>query len=188
MLNNYNEILYYNQQMQTDRMILRKFAAEDAADLLECFNNENAVKYLYREPFASIEEARAEIFNKYWAKYNSVFWAAQLKDGGVIGSFDLQLDFENNCARFGMALNPKYWGQGYASEGLRRLMVLCFEQLDVNRLDGLHFGGNIASGRVMEKNGMRCEGTAKEASMVKGQLMDDVRYAILKTEYFANKS
>ena len=58
-----------------------------------------------------------------------------------------------------------------------------FEDLELIRIYARHFGGNIASGRVMEKARMKKERILRQCVMKNGVMMDMVEYAILKSEY-----
>jgi RimJ/RimL family protein N-acetyltransferase len=48
-----------------------------------------------------------------------------------------------------------YWGRGYATAAAQSIIVLAFEFLDLEELTASHLARNPASGRVMEKCGMR---------------------------------
>lgn len=58
---------------------------------------------------------------------------------------------------FGYALLPEFWGQGYATEALSALLKIGFERLGADRIFGECDPKNPASGRVMEKAGLRLE-------------------------------
>jgi RimJ/RimL family protein N-acetyltransferase len=51
------------------------------------------------------------------------------------------------------------WGRGYASEALREVLRIGHEELGLERIVALAWPGNDASRRVMERAGMRPEGT-----------------------------
>jgi len=185
MVKNYNEILYNNQRIETSRMVLRKFTPDDAVDMLEYASDAKAIKYQGWDGCSTLEEAKLEIVNNYWAKSHANFWAVELKDTGkMIGSFDLQIFYTQDRAGFGVMLNRKYWGKGYGTEGLAVLMKLCFEKLNVNRMSAGHFAGNEASGRVMEKCGMKLEGITADGAIIKGAFLDVFIYGITRKMYY----
>jgi len=76
----------------------------------------------------------------------------------VIGGISLGVvDHERGEGAFSYLFNRTFWGQGYATEALKAMVRFGFEQLTLNRLaDGCDVR-NIASARVMEKCGFRCE-------------------------------
>ena len=89
-------------------------------------------------------------------------------------------------AEVGWAFDPRHQGQGYATEAVRELLRLCFEELGVRRVVALAFADNAPSLRVMEKVGMR-----REALLVKESLhrelgwLDGVSYALLAEEWLS---
>jgi len=56
---------------------------------------------------------------------------------------------------FGYWIGRAYWNRGYATAAAQAIIVLAFEFLDIEELTASHLARNAASGRVMEKCGMR---------------------------------
>ena len=64
------------------------------------------------------------------------------------------------------------------------LLRLAFEELGVRRVEADCFAENLASRRVMEKIGMRHEGTFREESLHRsGRWLDGMSYALLASEF-----
>jgi ribosomal-protein-alanine N-acetyltransferase len=165
--------------METARLILRKFKIEDAADILEYASCAETVKDLEWEGVSALEEARTAIFDYYWSRPG--IWAIEHKDNGkMIGCIDVRLKHEHDKASFGYVLNKKFWGNGYMTEALKAVLKLCFEKLEINRVESRHFAGNEASGRVMEKAGMVREGYAFKCEKIKGVFRDVAFYGIVR--------
>jgi len=184
MVKNYNEVLYQNETIKTERLVLRKFRIEDAADILEYASDTQTIEYLIWDGLNSIDAAHAAIYDYYWARPG--IWAIELSEiGKVIGCLDIRLEHNDDKVKFGYVLNRSHWGHGYMTEALRAVMAMCFEQLGVNRLEANHFAGNEGSGRVMEKCGMRREGLLVQGEKVKGVFRDCVLYGITQEQYFA---
>lgn len=55
-----------------------------------------------------------------------------------------------------------------------------FVEMKLNRVEATHYVGNEGSGRVMQKCGMKYEGTGMSEVKIKGVYRDVVHYAILK--------
>jgi RimJ/RimL family protein N-acetyltransferase len=53
----------------------------------------------------------------------------------------------------GFWLGEPYWGRGLMSEAVAALVRFSFERLRAPQLEAHHLADNIASGRVLEKNG-----------------------------------
>ena len=186
MVNNYNEVLHNNATIETQRLILRKFEGGDAEDVLQWASDEQVLEYLIWEGAFTLEQARAGIYDYHLSRPG--IWAIQLKEGGkCIGCIDLRLIPEHEKTEFGYALNRLYWDKGYATEALSAVLRLCFEKLELNRVEAGHFAGNEASGRVMEKAGMKKEGCFAKSQKIKGVFRDLVYYGITKDDYFSSR-
>jgi RimJ/RimL family protein N-acetyltransferase len=116
-------------------------------------------------------------------------------DGEVVG--DLMLTVEDGWAQaevaeqargvqaeLGWVLHPDHAGRGYASEAVRELIRLCFEELGLRRVTANCFADNDASWRLMERVGMRREiYTVRESLHRSGQWLDGMGYALLAEEW-----
>jgi ribosomal-protein-alanine N-acetyltransferase len=65
------------------------------------------------------------------------------------------------------------------TEALNAVIDFFFEQVGVNRVEACHDPQNPNSGKVMEKCGMRYEGTQRQASFNNQGICDLSWYAIL---------
>lgn len=83
----------------------------------------------------------------------------------------------------GYFLREAFWGRGYATEALAALIRFAFEQDGVYRLNCGCVTENIASERVMQKNGLTKEGEFKDCQWHDGRLKDRVAYRILRPEW-----
>jgi RimJ/RimL family protein N-acetyltransferase len=117
------------------------------------------------------------------------------RDGVIIG--DLMLAIEDAWsqievteqakavqAEIGWCLDEVSTGYGYATEAVRELIRICFEELELRRLTANCFADNTASWRLMERVGMR-----RELHEVRGSLhraegwVDSLGYALLAEEW-----
>ena len=111
-------------------------------------------------------------------------WAVTLRDSGkVIGTIGFMWYSEaNSAADLGYSLSKSFWNLGYATEALRAVIRSVFAVLHVNRLEAQHDLRNPASGRVMEKSGMRKEGILRQRIRNKGEYVDLALFAILRSD------
>jgi len=87
-------------------------------------------------------------------------------------------------AELGWALHPDHAGQGYATEAVRELIRICFEDLGLRRVTAGCFADNEASWRLMERVGMRREQYAVAESLHRsGAWLDGLGYALLADEW-----
>jgi RimJ/RimL family protein N-acetyltransferase len=120
-------------------------------------------------------------------------------DGMVVG--DLMLRVEDGWAQaevaeqargvqaeLGWALDPAYRGRGLASEAVRELFRISFEELGLRRVIAQCFADNTASWRLMERLGMRREvHTVAESLHRSGAWLDGLGYALLAEEWRAGR-
>lgn len=116
-------------------------------------------------------------------------------DGEIIG--DLMLKIEDGWAQaevaeqarraqaeLGWVLHPDHAGHGYATEAVRELVRLCFQELGLRRVTAYCFADNVASKALMERIGMRCEGRTTADSLHRsGKWLDGLSYALLADEF-----
>lgn len=87
-------------------------------------------------------------------------------------------------AEIGWCLDPAEGGRGYATEAVRELIRISFEELGLRRLIANAFAANEPSWRLMERVGMRREVyTVKESLHRSGEWMDGISYALLAEEW-----
>ena len=76
-----------------------------------------------------------------------------------------------------------YWNNGYATEAARRIVEFGFNGLELNRIGAKTLKRNTTSGRVLQKLGMKHEGTIRQGKMKWGKFEDLELYGILKSEW-----
>ena len=93
-----------------------------------------------------------------------------------------KLDRLNSCGHIGYVLAEDYWGQGLITEAIKRIIQFGFENIQLNRIEAVHFMENEASGGAMAKSGMLYEGTIRNGIFAKGKFWDVKQYAIIKDD------
>ena len=76
-----------------------------------------------------------------------------------------------------------YWNNGYCTEAARAVVDFAFTDLGLHRIFAHHLVRNPASGRVMQKIGMRFEGIHRDAIKKWDKYEDIAAYAILADEW-----
>ncbi|MCL1913714.1 MAG: GNAT family N-acetyltransferase [Eubacteriaceae bacterium] len=182
MVKNYLEILFDNETLGTKRLILRKATKGDAHDMLEYASDEETVRYLDWAGAKTIDEALEGIITFHWSQPG--IWAIELRENSkCIGAISINVEPDHDKCSFGYVLNRNYWNKGYMTEALGAVLSLCFEKLELNRVEAIHYVGNEASGKVMEKNHMAFEGISIHGVKIKGVFRDVVRYGIIKEHW-----
>ena len=143
--------------METERLILRKYKAEDLNDYFEYVSNPEVVKYEPYEPM-TLEKAKSDL--EYRIGCNE-FVAVELKDNHkLIGNVYLgKRDF--NSLEIGYVFNNAYWHKGYASEACKALIKDASER-GVHRIFAESDPQNPNSWRLLEALGFEREAHLKE--------------------------
>jgi [ribosomal protein S5]-alanine N-acetyltransferase len=115
--------------------------------------------------------------------------AVTLKEtGGLAGCVSItDIDKSNRSGELGYWIGKDFWGQGYCTEASSALIKYGFEVMRLNRIHSKHFARNPASGKVMQKLGMKREGYLRQAFTKWGRYEDDVLYAILREDWLKQK-
>ena len=106
---------------------------------------------------------------------------------GLVGAVGLEIDAANRQAELGYWIGKPYWGRGLATEAASAVLRYAFEQVGLNRVHAGHFAHNPASGRVLEKIGMRPEGCRRQHVLKWGSYVDLIVFGILREEYEAER-
>ena len=174
--------------LETARLILRRFSPEDAGYMYQNWAADPEVtKFLTWPCHASPEATRAllENWERQYENGSYFSWAIESKDvHQPIGSIAvMKLDEQIDSAEIGYCLSRKYWGQGIMPEALIAVMHYLFEEVGLNRISAVHDVKNPKSGRVMEKAGLKYEGTLRQASKNNQGICDIVLRAALRNEW-----
>jgi len=109
--------------------------------------------------------------------------AITLAEGGeVIGACDLTLT-SPEVAEIGYLLARPHWGNGYATEVAGKLVRVAFEDLGVARVDSTVDPGNEKSMQVLEKAGLRWQGTQRRHARVQGKWWDAHLYGVTREDW-----
>ena len=169
--------------LETERLLLRPIRRSDARDLYAYARDPEVSRHVLWTPHASIADSRAfirDIRRQYRKGFPSSFaieLKAERKMIGTIGYMWINPEFRS--CEIGYSLARPYWNQGIMTEALKELIRYTFESMRINRIEAMHEVDNPASGRVMEKAGMLCEGTLRQRVRNKGHYSDVQLYSIL---------
>ena len=104
------------------------------------------------------------------------------RESEVIGDLAVNVMADGCVAELGFTLAPPHHGKGYASEAAGAVVDALFAHTNVHRIVGSIDPANVASMRVLEHVGFRYEGTARRADLVRGEWVDDMRFALLRDD------
>ena len=114
-------------------------------------------------------------------------WAIT-RDGALVGGINIRLDPAHRTGELGYSVAREAWGQGIATEALRAVLDAAFVTLPwLDRVRAMADLRNLASQRVMEKNGMQREGVLRRNRVVRGEAVDEAWYGLLREEWQARR-
>ncbi|MBQ1361493.1 MAG: GNAT family N-acetyltransferase [Oscillospiraceae bacterium] len=179
------------QTLETKRLILRRFTVRDADAMYTNWASDPEVtRYLTWPAHAGVETSRAVLadWTAAYAQESCYQWAIVLKDRadepvGSIGAVDVSDDIA--AVQIGYCLGRRWWHQGIMSEALLAVMDFFFDAVGCNRVACRHDPRNPHSGMVMQKCGMKYEGTQRSADRNNQGICDTSWYALLKDERYA---
>jgi RimJ/RimL family protein N-acetyltransferase len=175
-------------RLLTPRLLLRPFEISDAptierlAGSREVANTTLTIPHPY--PAGGGGEWIATHASK-WERRESFALAITPRSapGELLGTISLTMSMKHLHGEIGYWIALEQWGQGYATEAARAVIGYAFDALGLHRIEAQHFARNRASGRVMQKLGMRREGTHRDAYIRWGKFEDAVVYAVLESEW-----
>ena len=173
--------------LETEDLVLRKPLRRDAKDIFRYASDEQVARYVLWEPHRSLAETRGfirELRSRIRAGCPSS-WAVVLRETGtVIGTIGfVWYSAENHSAELGYSFAREYWNRGFATQALKAVIDVSFRSLPLNRLEAQHDVRNPASGRVMQKSGLRQEGILRGRILNKGEYVDVALWSILRSDW-----
>ncbi|NLT47553.1 MAG: GNAT family N-acetyltransferase [Clostridiales bacterium] len=174
------------ETIETERLLLRGFTLDDAADVYAYAKNPNVGPHGGWKPHENIEESRKIIEDLFLGKYH--IWAMVDKGTGtLIGSIGYEEDTkrpETGCMELGYAMAEDFWGKGLMTEAARAVIRYGFETMELPMISIYHNPVNHRSKRVIEKCGFHFEGILRRANRIyNGVIRDMACYSLTKEEW-----
>ncbi len=176
----------------TKRLILRPYRIDDAPRIEKLVSEKDIAKSTLNIPHPYPENSAKDFvtFALDMEKQGKMLSFAIIeKDENVlIGSvsFNLKKDFDRG--ELGYWIGKPYWNKGYGSEAAKALIRYGFGTLGLNRIYAAAFEQNPGSWRLMEKIGLKYEGTLREHVQRDGIHHDLRYYGLLRKDYHDNQS
>ena len=147
--------------LETERLILRPFQAEDAVNVFECWESDpDVAKYMFWTSHNDIEKTKEWIMFELGQVEKDDWYRFALVLKGtseLIGTALIYFEEEVECWEIGYNLGKKYWGKGYTTEALKRVLDFAVDELNLTEFVGRYAKENPASGNVMKKLGFQYE-------------------------------
>lgn len=171
-------------QIQTPRLILRRPALSDAKVIQQLAGAREIAQWTLTMPHPYPDGAAEAWIARHeddLQQDRAVHFAiAPLDERALVGMLSLSLSLQHDRAEMGYWIGVPYWGRGYCTEAAAAVLGYGFETLGLHRVYANHFAGNTASGRVMQKIGLKYEGTLRQHVKKWGQYLDMVSYGLTR--------
>lgn len=176
---------------ETKRMILRDYEETDFEAYYRLKSDEQTMYYLQDIKLSSKEEGMTDfnhvLKDKAAKDREFYFFHMEEKDSGnQIGSVGFNILSDTPVGKnvqLGYFTYPKFWGCGYMSEAVKKVLEIAFLEQNVYRITTGCLAENIGSKRVMEKNGLIQEAIHIAYEWHDGKLKDRLEYRLLKEEW-----
>jgi ribosomal-protein-alanine N-acetyltransferase len=171
-------------KLETERLQLREVVKEDAQCIFNCFSNNDVTRYYGQDTLTSMEQANelVEFFTKSFQENRGIRWGIEIKGNkGIIGTIGFNAwSSKHKRAEIGYELHPEYWGKGYATEAVSKVISYGFRELELTRIGAVVFIENMASNKLLTKLGFEKEGILRNYMYQNGIPYDTNIYSLLK--------
>ncbi|HBV15510.1 GNAT family N-acetyltransferase [Chryseobacterium carnipullorum] len=169
-------------KIETERLILSELREEDIPLVTLYLQNK-----IFSDLTSNIPYPYTREHSEIWIKMSREFFenntgytfAIRDKEGQMIGAIGLH-DREDDKAELGYWMGIPFWNKGYITEAALALIEFGFRELEVNKIYATYFLHNPASGRIMEKIGMKEEALLKQHLKKNGEYFDVMMYSVFK--------
>jgi RimJ/RimL family protein N-acetyltransferase len=173
--------------IETDRLVLRRFVAADAATLSEYRSDPEVARYQSWPtpyPLAAARRLIGEQAHPDGPRAGDWLQIAATLEGELIGDVAVRLSDDGRTARIGYTITRANQRRGFGGEAAGAVVARLFETaVGLHRVQASLDARNVASARLLERLGFRHEGTAISAELADGEWCDVAHYAILRDEY-----
>lgn len=173
-----------NIQIETERLIIRDFTADDAESIHRYFSDPEVMARIPSGISENLEKTRQRLDKILCVKEKfgySLMAVIEKASGEIIGDcgiFPTQGEGPEDEIAWRFAKHT--WGKGYATEAARAVLKDGFERFNFNRIIAVTETDHYASRKIMEKLGMKYFGNKEYYSRAM------VVYEIFKEDYIEN--
>ena len=173
--------------LETNRLLLRRLENSDVKEVFALRSNPSTMKFIPRPLLKNDEEALEHIamINAKIDNNEGINWAITIKGNPnlivVIGHFRIKP--QNYRTEIGYMILPEYHGQGIVTEAIKEVVRYGFEEMNLHSIEAIIDPNNLASERVLQKNGFVKEAHILENEFFDGRFIDTVIYSLLKRDF-----
>ena len=183
-----NESYFLNfPELETERLLLRMLSLEDAARMQQIRSNKEVMKFMDSHWHTNIELSEEFISEnlEMYSLQKGLFWALIEKESQqFIGDFAFwQIDKKHCRTEIGYTLHPDYWGKGYMSEAMRKILNFGFQNLKLHSIEANINPKNTKSRNILTNVGFVKEAYFRENYFYNGKFLDSEIYSLLEKNF-----
>ena len=182
------------REHRSDRLVIRRFRAEDAASLAAYRSEPATARYQSWDTPFSQEQARSFIASLEAANPDSPgewfqFAVVEAATGMHVGDVAAFVDADDpRLATIGVTLSTSAQGRGYATEAVAWLLDYLFLDRQKHRVTADCDARNSAVVALLDRLGLRREAHHLQSAWWKGEWVDEYVYAVLAREWAERQS
>lgn len=173
--------------LESERLVFRAIKETDVHEIFALRSNPELMQYIPRPLVTTLDEATEHmkmIQDKIDAN-EGINWAMTEKGKdkliSLIGFYRIQN--EHYRSEIGYMLLSEYQNKGYITEAIQTLLNYGFTIMGLHTVEAIIDPRNLASEKVLVKNGFAKEAHFVENIYFEGKFLDSVHYSILKRNY-----
>ena len=148
-------------RMETERLLLREIHEDDVDAIFSCWmQDEDVSRYMWWKASDDINDAKefvdfelGNLENDQWNR-----WIIESKENQeIIGTCLIFFDEDTHHWDISYNLGKRFWGMGYVTEAMKKVMAYAVESMDVSEIITTYAVENPASGNVLQKLGFQYE-------------------------------
>lgn len=175
--------------LRTERLVLRRAASSDYADLFDYYRRDDVCRYL---PFDTPDDAAMRARLRRFLdepgpdpESDAVHTTMVELEGRVIGDVMLRrkAPAPHSMVEIGWVFHPEVAGRGYATEAASALLDAAFSCFPTHRVFAQLDARNDASARLCERLGLQREAHLRQDYFSRGEWSDTLVYGMLRAEW-----
>jgi len=172
--------------LSTGRLVLREFTRDDFDGVHKYASDPEVVRYMTWGPNTRAETRRfiERNIQAQVVQPRTNYDLAITLDDELIGGCGLTIhSLSDKRAEIGYCIRRDCWGKSVGTEVAAELIRFGFSEMKMHRIEAKCDPENIASYKIMEKNGMQREGILRQEKKIRGEWRDSYIYSILEDEW-----
>jgi len=167
---------------------LIEYSKDDFNYLALIFQNPDVMRYTLDDCYSQDELINyfKKILDNNESKNRKQYEYKVITKDEFIGFADFEITrpmHSGGIAEIGYLILPEYWGKGYGTLIAKELINVCFNRLNLHKVTASCNIDNIGSWKIMEKVGMKKEGTFEAQRFKNGKFVNELKYGLVNEAF-----